>query len=96
MQAGARHVPFQEACVSRVNFAHRFHLGAIVFLLLNDELEFHVPAWDTLPKTGNVSVFLRGLLLMKAKLACYYFFFRILSSLPRLRYSTSSIKCLIR
>jgi hypothetical protein len=89
-------VPIQEACESPVNFPHRFHLAAIGFLPLDDELEFYVPAWDTHPKTGNVSVFLWGLLLMKASRACYYFFFLILNSRPRLRYSTSSMRCLIR
>ncbi len=63
MKAGARHVPFQEACVSRVNFAHRFYLRAIGFFVEIVELNFNVPAWNTLPNSGNASVVLWGLLL---------------------------------
>lgn len=96
MKAGARHVPFQEACVSRVNFAHRFYLRAIGFFVEKEELDFHVPAWDTLPKSGNAPVVLWDLLLQKSSRFCFYFFFFILNSRPRLRYSTSSMKCLIR
>jgi hypothetical protein len=96
MKAGARHVPFQEACLPRVNFAHRFYLRAIACFVERDELESYVPAWDTLPKTGNASVVLWGWLLKKSRHVCFYFFFRIRNSRPRFRYSTSSMKCLMR
>jgi len=66
MKAGARHVPFQEACLPRVNFAHRFYLRVIACFVEKAELEFNVPAWDALPKTGNASVVHWGLLLQKS------------------------------
>lgn len=53
MKASARRVPFQEAYVPRVNFARHFYLGVIDCSALKDELDFNVPAWDTLPKSGK-------------------------------------------
>jgi hypothetical protein len=96
MKAVARRVPIQEACLPPVNFADHCYLGVIDYSALKDELNFNVPAWNTLPNSGNAPVALWGLLLQKSRRVCFYFFFRILSSRPRLRYSTSSMKCLIR
>ena len=96
MKAGARRVPIQEACLSRVKFQRCLYLCVIACFAEKADLEFNVPAWNTLPNSGNMSVVLWGWLLQKSRRVCFYFFFRILNSRPRLRYSTSSMKCLIR
>jgi hypothetical protein len=56
MKAGARRVPIQEACVSRVNFPSLSHLRAIGCFVEKAELESNVPAWDTLPNSGKASI----------------------------------------